>query len=210
MGNDVRMYCGGPVMCNGYLLEGADGYVAIDAPEGFADWVLTEMPEGARLRHLLLTHQHFDHVQDAARLRKLTGCVIHAHSSYSPSLTLEDLATRGWGLPLHVAAFEVDDVIGSSRTQANWGGREWRMYHVPGHSQDSLVYELPDAGVLLTGDVLFAGAIGRTDFPGGSFSALVEGIRLKLTPLDPHLRVLSGHGPASTLQEELLNNPYLT
>ena len=141
---------------------------------------------------------------------QIAEAMVQAVQDAGGVLTLEDLATRGWGLPLHVAAFEVDDVIGSSRTQANWGGREWRMYHVPGHSQDSLVYELPDAGVLLTGDVLFAGAIGRTDFPGGSFSALVEGIRLKLTPLDPHLRVLSGHGPASTLQEELLNNPYLT
>lgn len=210
MGNEVRMYSGGPVMCNGYLVEGADGYVAVDAPEGFADWALASLPEGTQIRHLLLTHQHFDHVQDAARLRELTGCVVHAHSAYSPSLTLEDLVTRSWGLSMCVRPFPVDDVIGSQKRQAAWAGLEWRIYHIPGHSPDSLVYELPDVGMLLTGDVLFAGSIGRTDFPGGSFSTLVAGIREKLASLDPHLRIGSGHGPTSTLQEELINNPYLT
>lgn len=210
MVNDVRMYSGGPVMCNGYLVKGIDGYVAIDAPEGFADWVLAGLPEGAQIRHLLLTHQHFDHVQDAARLRELTGCTIHAHSAYSTSLTLEDLAVRSWGLPLRVTPFTVDDVIGGQRTEETWAGMAWRIYHIPGHSPDGLVYELPEAGMLLTGDVLFAGSIGRTDFPGGNFSTLVDGIREKLAPLNPHLRIGSGHGPVSTLQEELINNPYLT
>lgn len=210
MADKIRVYSGGPVMCNGYLLEGKDGYVAVDAPEGFADWALSQMPEGAVLRHLLLTHQHFDHVQDAARLKQRTGCILHAHSRYSTALTLEDLARGSWGLPLHVQPFEVDDAMGDACKSARWGGLSWSIYHIPGHSPDSLVYEVPELGMLLTGDVLFAGSIGRTDFPGGNYQALVTGIREKLAPLDPHLRIGSGHGPESTLKEELLNNPYLT
>ncbi len=206
---DIRKYTGGPVFCNAYLVRGEAGYVAVDAPLGFADWALTRLPEGEKLTALLLTHQHFDHVQDAARLQELTGCRICAHSPYSPELTLEADAARAWGIE-PPAPFRVDDVFGSSRKAANWGGLDWQLYSIPGHSPDGMAYGLEKKGSLFVGDILFAGSIGRTDFPGGSHATLVRGIREQLLELDPATVVYSGHGPATSIQEELLNNPYLS
>ncbi len=209
MSDGIRVFTGGATMCNGYLVEGPDGFVAVDAPEGFAAWACRWLPEGAKLGHLLLTHQHFDHVQDAAELKARTGCRIHAHSPYSTDLTLESMARLGWGLNLHVEPYRVDDVLGSDRSEGDWGGLHWNLIALPGHSPDSIVYRLDARKTLFTGDVLFAGSVGRTDFPGGSQKDLLHGIETKLSQLDPQLRILSGHGPASSLKEELLNNPWL-
>ncbi len=204
---DIQQYTGGPVACNAYLIRGEAGYVAVDAPLGFADWVQAHLPEGAKLVTLLLTHQHFDHVQDAARLQQLTGCRICAHSPYSPDLTLE-VAARAWGIE-PPAPFKVDELLGSMRATANWGGFSWQLYAIPGHAPDGMAYGLETVPCLFVGDILFAGSIGRTDFPGGSHAELVRGIREKLMVQEPATTVYSGHGPSTTLQEEMLNNPYL-
>ena len=95
----IQVYTGGSVGCNGYLIEAAEGcYIAVDAPLGMAEWVARQLPEGAKLAHLLLTHQHFDHVEGAAALQQRTGCQIHAVAPYSKKLTLEEPA-GAWGLP---------------------------------------------------------------------------------------------------------------
>lgn len=202
------MYTGGPVACNGYLIEGTDGFIAIDAPLGFADWACRRLKGKAPLKHLLLTHQHFDHVQDAARLKEQTGCLIHACAPYSSSLTLEKVAVS-WGIePLR--PYAVDDAFGSGPREARWGGLTWRIHPVPGHSPDGVAYQLAEGDCLFVGDILFAGSIGRTDFPGGSQEQLLEGIRSFLLPEAPDTLLYSGHGPSSTLGEEILHNPYLS
>ncbi len=208
MAVDIQKYTGGPVVCNAYLIEGKDGCVAVDAPLGFADWAMARLPQGKPLTHLLLTHQHFDHVQDAARLQQLSGCCIHAHSPYTESLTLAQ-AARAWGIE-PPAPYRVDDAFGCSPTTADWAGLAWQLHAIPGHSTDGMAYGLPEEACLFVGDILFAGSIGRTDFPGGSMAALVRGIREKLLVLEPATEVYSGHGPDTSLQEELLNNPYLS
>ncbi len=208
MAVDIQKYTGGPVACNAYLLRAEQGaYVAVDAPLGFADWVLKRLPEGARLTDLLLTHQHFDHVQDAARLQEATQCRIHAHSPYSDALTLA-AAARAWGIE-PPAPFVVDGVLGDATPRADWGGLAWQLHAIPGHAPDGMAYGLPAEPCVFVGDILFAGSIGRTDFPGGSHAALVRGIREKLLALDPATAVYSGHGPDTSLQEEMLNNPYI-
>lgn len=209
MSADIQVYTGGPCMCNGYLVKCADSYVAVDAPLGFADWVAKKLPVGATLSDLLITHQHFDHVQGVAALVAATGCRVHACMNYSRELTLEDLAARSWGGGLDVAPFRVDDVFGPACYHAEWGGSRWNIHHIPGHSPDGVAYELSDTEDLFCGDILFEGAVGRTDFPGGSMAALIRGIRDKLLPLPHTTTVHSGHGPATTIGEETLNNPYL-
>lgn len=205
----LHIYTGGPVACNGYLLEGADGYVAIDAPEGFADWIRQELKgKESRLKHLLLTHQHFDHVQDAALLQERTGCCIHACMPYSSALTLERQAAS-WGIA-PVCPYRVDDAFGATCTCSNWGGLAWRIHAIPGHSTDGVAYQLAKEKCLFVGDILFAGSVGRTDFPGGSQEMLLEGIRQKLLPEPPDTRIYSGHGPSSSLGEEILHNPWLS
>lgn len=193
--------------CNAYLIEGTNGYVLVDAPEGVTAWVASRLPEGARLAHLLITHQHFDHVQDAAAVQERFGCTLHAHSAYSTALTLEEAAS-GWGI-LPVPAFRVDDVLGSSTPRADWAGLEWEIFSIPGHAQDGAAYLLKNEDCVFVGDILFAGSVGRTDLPGGSMAQLVRGIRTHLMSLDPHTEVFSGHGPSTSIGEEMLNNPYI-
>ena len=81
--------------------------------------------------------------------------------------------------------------------------------NVPGHAPDGVAYLLKNEACVFVGDILFAGSVGRTDFPGGSMAQLVRGIRTHLLSLDPHTEVFSGHGPSTSIGEELLNNPYI-
>lgn len=209
MSIEIQVYTGGPCMCNGYLVRGENGYIAIDAPQGFSAWARKALPAGSVITDLLITHQHFDHVQDAAALAEQWGCRIHACMPYSTALTLEDLARSSWGGGFDVPPFRVDNTFGPHCRQADWGGLSWSIHHIPGHSPDGVAYELPDEEHLFCGDILFSGSIGRTDFPGGSMAQLVRGIREKLLNR-PHTTIIhSGHGPDTSIEEETLNNPYL-
>ena len=88
-------------------------------------------------------------------------------------------------------------------------GKTLAMAHVPGHSPDSVTFHLADAGVLFSGDTLFAESIGRTDLPGGNTQQLLDGILGKLLSLPPETKVFPGHGPATTIGVEAKENPYL-
>lgn len=192
------------VQTNGYLLETSQGNLLIDAPEGVASWLASK---GVSVDALLLTHQHYDHVTDAAAIQK-QGAKIYAFSPYSPTLTLED-AARAWGMPIAIKPFDVDSPIDIS-TAVEFCGTEIHSSHVPGHSTDSVTFYLPQANVVFAGDTLFAGSIGRTDLPGGSTSQLIEGIRRHLLTLPPQTTVFSGHGPQTTIGDELADNPFLS
>ncbi len=209
MSADIQVYTGGPCMCNGYLVKCGTGYVAIDAPLGFATWVAKKLPEGAQVTDILITHQHFDHVQGVADMVEKYNCRVHACMPYSRELTLEELAARSWGGGMDVPPFRVDNAFGTTCGSLNCGGSEWKVYHIPGHSPDGVAYELGDTEQIFCGDILFSGAVGRTDFPGGSMATLIRGIPEKRL-LRPHTCVVhSGHGPDTSLEEEMLNNPYL-
>lgn len=206
----IRIYTGGIASANGYLLKVADNnFIAIDAPEGFADWISSKRPN-ATISDLFITHQHFDHVQDAARIKKLFGATIHAHSPYSENLTLANFARESWGMDLEMEPFVVDNILPKDKNVGNWGGWHWVIHHVPGHSPDSLIFSLPDEGLLFSGDVIFAGSIGRTDFPGGSLKLLQHGIEQKILTQDANTNIFPGHGPYTTVRSEILTNPFLS
>jgi hydroxyacylglutathione hydrolase len=199
----ITTYTGGLVQTNGYLVETADGNFLIDAPEGVAAWI---RERGVRVDDLLLTHQHYDHVTDAAALQT-AGARLHAFAPYSPDLTLE-AAARAWGMPITVEPYQVDLLL-ETASPLHVAGRDITLAHVPGHATDAVTFHLPDAGVVFSGDTLFAGSIGRTDLPGGSTSQLLDGISRHLLTLPPETKVLSGHGPATTIARETAQNPYL-
>lgn len=209
MATELMQYSGGALGCNGYLVPGSQGeWVAVDAPEGFAAWVRRTLPENNRLTHLLLTHQHFDHTADAALLQRTTGCRVHAVSACDSSLSLAEHAAM-WGIPLP-ETFSVEKPLGSADSEANWAGLNWRVLPLPGHSADGVAYYLPEQGILFSGDSLFAGSIGRTDLPGGNLDKLLKQLHEKLfSLLPPQTRVYPGHGPSTTLGEELIKNPYI-
>ena len=199
----ISLYTGGFVQTNGYLIETPDGNLVIDAPAGIVEW-LNE--RGVRADDVLLTHQHYDHVEDAAALRQ-SGAKLHAFADYSTDLTLES-AARSWGLPISVAPYQIDSLFAMDEPLVV-AGLTFSLAHVPGHSTDSVTLHLADHGILFSGDTLFAGSIGRADLPGGNMTQLLDGIAAKLMTLPSNTKVYPGHGPGTTIGEEALNNPYL-
>lgn len=199
----ISVYTGGFAQTNGYLVETADGNFLIDAPEGVAEWIAKR---GVRVHDVLLTHQHYDHVLDAAAM-KSTGARLHSLEDYSTKLTLEEPAKK-WGMPISVVPYSIDRKF-TFRQPLQLGGFEILLAHVPGHSVDSVTFYFPSEGVLFSGDTLFAGSVGRTDLPNGSGEQLISGIRNHLLTLPPDTKVFPGHGPSSTIATEARTNPFL-
>jgi len=201
----IRVYSGGIAATNSYALPLEKGTILVDAPEGVVEWL---QQEGLRPDALFLTHQHFDHVWDAALVAQTFGCPVYAWSSYSKDLTLEKLFALQSGGGLSIPAFSVSEAL-QDRETVQIAGIEWSLYHVPGHSPDSLCLHDPQAGWLFGGDVLFAGGVGRTDFPGGDMSGLIQGIEQKLLILPDDTKVFPGHGGPTSIGEERESNPFL-
>ena len=200
----IESFSGRFTETNGYLIAVPDGsQVLVDAPDGVAAWLARR---GVKPDHLLLTHQHFDHVVDAAAVREL-GAVVHAWVGFSAALTLE-AAARQWGLPVTIQPFTVDRVL-EGEADLELCGLRFGIAHVPGHSPDSITFHDPSTGVVFCGDTLFAGSIGRTDLPGGNHQQLLDGIRRHLLTLPPPTRLLPGHGPPTTVAAEDATNPFL-
>lgn len=198
----ITTYCGGSVQTNGYIVEAPGGILVIDAPDGIADRL---RDQNLKPTAVLLTHQHFDHVEGATELARM-GAPIYAWNAYSHDLILDQAAAR-WGLPIVVEPFTVDHTLEGSGS-LDIAGLQFELLHVPGHSPDSVVFALPD--LAFTGDTVFAGSIGRPDLPGGDYELLIKGIREKLLTLAPETRLLPGHGPETTPGTESASNPYFT
>ncbi|MCE9519950.1 MAG: MBL fold metallo-hydrolase [Verrucomicrobia bacterium] len=203
---EISFFTGGMAMTNGWLVQTSAGTLAVDAPEGMAAWL---RGRGVTVSTLLLTHQHFDHVQDAALIQGEHGARIFAFADYSRDLTLELLMEMATGMPVKVEPFRVDEIL-EGRTEIEAGGVKWRLEHIPGHSPDSVTFHCAEEKIIFAGDVLFAGSIGRADFPGGSMEELVQGIVEKLLPLPDATRVFPGHGPETSIGAERMDNPYLS
>jgi glyoxylase-like metal-dependent hydrolase (beta-lactamase superfamily II) len=199
----ITTYTGGFTQTNGYLVETDEGDFLIDAPEGISDWLAGK---GVSVSDVLLTHQHYDHVLDAAALQG-AGARLHAFAPYSQELTLET-AAREWGMPISVVPYQIDSLFEMDQP-LRMAGLEILLAHVPGHATDSVIFHLPAHGIVFSGDTLFAGSIGRTDLPDGSTSQLLDGISRHLLVLPAETRVLSGHGPATTIAREAAGNPFL-
>lgn len=201
---DISVFTGGPAQTNGYFLKTSDGGILIDAPEGIAEWLKSR---NHVVHDVLLTHQHYDHVGDAAAL-SAAGASLHAFAPYSSELTLVD-ALQAWGMPIHLDPYKIDHLIVPSDSPQVIGGIEFICAHIPGHSSDSITFHLPAAELAFSGDTVFAGSVGRTDLPGGDHRTLVSGIRKHLLKLPGPTRLLPGHGAETTVAREMSANPYL-
>lgn len=202
----IESFCGGLFQTNGYVVRVSDRTYLFDAPEGVAHWM---EGRGWRPDGLILTHHHHDHVQDAGIIQERFGCPIWAWAETSDDLTLIKGLERMMGIRMSLEPYTVNHLLVGQDT-LEMPGLTCELFHVPGHSPDSVCFLLAEANTLIGGDVLFRGGIGRTDFPNGDHELLLAGIRAKLWPLADETVVLPGHGPGTTIGKERRTNPFLT
>ena len=164
--------------------------------------------EELKMRYMVNTHAHFDHVMGNAFVCAQWGIKTYLHPA--EQLTLENAQRYCRLFNIEIEKPPVDTHPVSELTPLTFGHSSLQVLETPGHSPGGICLYSPQSGFLITGDTLFAGDIGRTDLPGGDWDQLNHSIKTKLLPLDPSLRVLPGHGPETTLKYECLHNPYLT
>ena len=158
---------------------------------------------------ILLTHGHVDHIAGVAEVKAaFPAAPVVIGRGDAPMLTDARLNLSGlWGFD--ITSPPADKLLDDGDRVA-YAGVEWDVREVPGHSPGHVVYvgRDTDPPLVLAGDVLFAGSVGRTDFPGGSSPQLIAGIRAKLWPLAGDTRVFPGHGPPTTIGAEKASNPF--
>jgi hydroxyacylglutathione hydrolase len=202
---EISGFTGGMASTNGYLVRTEAGSWIVDAPEGMAAWLRRQK---VKVDALLLTHQHYDHVEDVAEILRDHQAPLWAWAAYSKELTLEELMSMAMGMTFEVQPFAVDHLL-KGRKEIEICGTRLVLEHIPGHSPDSVAFISQENRTIFGGDVLFSGSIGRTDLPGGDHQQLLDGIRDKLLVLPDDFKVHSGHGPATTIGEERRHNPFL-
>lgn len=205
----IRMNTGGLAVTNCFLIgdEATKQAVIFDAPN---DTVAPLLDEAARGKFdvigLWLTHGHFDHLADhAAVTARFPGAKVLIHPLDEHLLT--NLASRLFQLPFEIPARQADAHVADGQALAI-GKLRVQVIHTPGHSPGHVMYHLPDEGVLVGGDLIILGAVGRTDFPDASYPQLQASIR-KVMRLPPDTTLLPGHGQPGTLRQELDTNPYV-
>ncbi len=201
---NIKTFTGGIFDTNCFLIENGERNILIDAPQDSAAWL---EESGYKVSLLLLTHGHIDHVADAARIKREHGCRVGYHPDGIRLLTEKNFL-RNYGFDFDVEPVTADLSIVETAS-ANYEGIDFQVLEVPGHCPGSVCFFSSSERLLFGGDVLFAGAVGRWDLPGGDRDLLFSGIRAKVLPLGDDVTVLSGHGPSTTIGRERASNPYL-
>jgi glyoxylase-like metal-dependent hydrolase (beta-lactamase superfamily II) len=185
------------------------GQAAIVDPGGEEERILAVIgEEGVTPVKILLTHGHIDHVGGTAALAERLGIpVLGPHRDDAFLLDALPEQARMFGLPM-AAPFRPEQWLDQGE-RVTIGETALDVIHCPGHTPGHIVYYDADAGLAQVGDVLFKGAIGRTDFPRGKHRDLIDSIRNRLFPLGDAIRFIPGHGPMSTFGAERRSNPFV-
>ena len=195
-------------MTNCFLLGdvGTKQAVLFDAPDHTTEPVLRQAAEsGFELIGLWLTHGHFDHFADHAVVRKhFPRARILMHPGDEPKARHPELQTRLFGLPLVIPPLEPDAHV-SDGERLKIGNVEVTVLHTPGHSPGHVVYHVPSEKLLVGGDLIIGGSVGRTDLPDSVHSELEASVR-RVMKLPPDTRLLGGHGEMTTLAQEAEQN----
>jgi hydroxyacylglutathione hydrolase len=195
----------GPILTNCYVVRaegGAQEAVVIDPGGDVAELRLELARMGARCAGILVTHTHWDHIGAVADLAEASGAPVYMPAGERevlerPGDFYADVAIRPWTPDVGLEGGETIELAGIS----------FETVPVPGHSPAHLAFYAD--GCLFSGDVLFAGSVGRTDLPFADWETLVASIRLLMERFPPETVVYSGHGPPTTLGAELARNPFL-
>ena len=202
----------GPLQCNCTILgDPESGEAIVIDPGDEAPKVLKRLTAlGLKPKAILITHTHLDHVAGNHEVREKTGARVMLHEKDLPLYDNLGMQAQFIGMDTPIRG-KVDDYIhqGDVIPFGNKGD-SIEVLHTPGHTPGSCSFFLGSQNLLLSGDTLFSGSIGRTDLWGGDFDAEIRSIKERLLPLPDLTRVIAGHGPDTTILEERRSNPFLT
>jgi glyoxylase-like metal-dependent hydrolase (beta-lactamase superfamily II) len=207
----IKKFTFNPVGVNAYLLWDETLEAVLIDPACFYADEEEELnrfvgSQGLKIVHLLNTHGHFDHLMGNSFAEKKWGLKCRIHPADLPMVVQAREHALYFGItmpaPNEAIPFLDGEVI-------RFGQSELSLIHVPGHSKGSVAFYCETEGLLIVGDILFEGSVGRTDLPGGNHAQLISGIKEKLLSLDDHVKVYSGHGNETTIGRERRSNPFL-
>ena len=199
----------GPLRCNCTLLANLESHdaIVVDPGDEIADILARLARHHLTLKQIIVTHAHIDHIGGAAQLKRVTGAPVLFHQADLPILDMLEMQARWLGVPTpeKVAL----DQSANDGLATGIPGLEAEVIHTPGHTPGSICLLFPKQELLLAGDTLFAGSVGRTDLPGGDTSTLLHSIHTRVLLLPERTLVVPGHGEETTLAKERETNPFL-
>ena len=197
-------------MTNCFILgdEQTHQAIVID-PGGEADKILRQIDSmGLTVIAVVNTHAHVDHIGAIRQIKDVTGAQIMMHEAELPLLQAASRMGRLFGIRIEQPP-DPDRLLSEGEVISLGDGISLSVLDTPGHSPGGISLVTSDKKLCFAGDTLFAGSIGRTDLPGGDYHTLIASIKTKLLPLGDDMKVLPGHGPATTLGAERRYNPFL-
>jgi hydroxyacylglutathione hydrolase len=205
----LEMLTVGPFQENCYVIgdeETGDGAL-VDPGDEAARIALAVEQTGLDIAQIIITHAHIDHVGAVAALVDEYACPVLMHAEAEPML--QQLPTQAMMMGLRFGKVPTVDRHIEDEEVLEIGALRLKSLYTPGHAPGHLAFYLADEGLVLAGDALFAGSVGRTDLFGGDMDLLMRSINERLLTLPDETRVLSGHGPETTIGEERAHNPFL-
>jgi hydroxyacylglutathione hydrolase len=199
----------GPLRCNCTILgdELTHEAIVVDPGDNLPEILSRLQKHGLTLRQIVVTHAHIDHVGGAALLKKVTGAPVFLNKQDLDLLSAMEMQAGWLGVPTPEVA--PPDASADDGTEVGLAALPAEVIHTPGHTPGSICLLFPEQNLLLAGDTLFAGSIGRTDLPGGDGRQILRSLRERLLVLPDTTRVLPGHGPETTIGDERQSNPFL-
>ncbi len=199
----------GPLQCNCSVIgdESTREAMVIDPGDDIDDVLAIIQEHKLQVKQIVITHAHIDHVGGAMKLRAATGAPILLNENDYALLKMLDVQATWIGME-DPGRVEIDQSVGQADV-VKAGSIMAQVLHTPGHTEGSVCLYFPAEKKLVAGDTLFAGSIGRTDLPGGSFEKIIRSIKEKVLVLPEETVVIPGHGPATTIGEERESNPFV-
>lgn len=199
----------GLLQCNCTILgdEQSREAIVVDPGDDIPGILVLLARHALTVKQIVITHAHIDHIAGAQQLKRITGAPILYNQQDLPLVAMMDIQAGWLNIPTPEVAPPDADLSDNQTVKIH--GLTANVLHTPGHTPGSLSLYLPDQSLVLAGDTLFAGSVGRTDLPGGDTRTLIRSIQNRLLTLPDETIVIPGHGPNTSIGRERETNPFL-